>query len=63
MNVLKIELIREIGKLLEYKITYEENDVYSAKLIGHTFNYDLEEIKNIPESVIDFTEKWILGNL
>ena len=64
MNVLRIELVREIKNLKEYKITYEEQDTFTVTLAGRTFNYEHEDdIENIPESVLDFTEKWILGNL
>ncbi len=63
MNVLRIELIREVGKLREYKVTYEENDVFTVKVVGKTFNYNDVEIESIPESVLDFAEKWILGDL
>ena len=64
MNVLRIELIREVGNVKEYRIIYEETDVIETKLVGRTFNYDedLEEL-NVPESVIDFAENWILGDL
>lgn len=63
MNVLKVELVREIGNVKEYKITYQEDDVFTTKVVGKTFNYDDEEIKNIPEAVLDFIEAWILGDL
>ena len=64
MNVLRIELIREIGNVKEYRIIYEENDVIETKLVGRTFNYDKDpEELNIPESVLDFAENWILGDL
>lgn len=63
MNVLRVELIREIGNVKEYKITYQEDNVVTAKVVGETFNYDDEEIKNIPETVLDFAENWILGEL
>lgn len=63
MNVLKVELVREIGNVKEYKITYQEDDVFATKVVGKTFNYDDEEIKNIPEAVLDFIEAWILGDL
>ena len=54
MNVLRVELIREIGNVKEYKITYQEDNVVTAKVVGKTFNYDDEEINNIPETVLDF---------
>lgn len=63
INVLRIELVREIKNLKEYKIIYEEQDTFTATLAGRTFNYEYEDIENIPESVLDFAEKWILGNL
>ena len=63
MNVLKVELVKEIGNVKEYKITYQEDDVFTTKVVGKTFNYDDEEIKNIPEAVLDFIEAWILGDL
>lgn len=63
MNVLRVELVREIGNLKEYKITYQEDDIFTTKVVGKTFNYDDEEIKNIPEAVLDFIEAWILGAL
>ncbi|RHP24400.1 hypothetical protein DWZ63_10625 [Clostridium sp. AF34-13] len=63
MNVLRVELIREIGNVKEYKITYQEDNVVTAKVVGKTFNYDEEEIKNIPETVLNFAENWILGEL
>ena len=64
MNVLRIELIREVGNVKEYRIIYEETDVIETKLVGRTFNYDedLEEL-NVPESVLDFAENWILADL
>lgn len=63
MNVLRVELVREIGELREYKVTYEEADTFTVKVSGKTFNYNYEETKNIPETVLDFVEKWILGDL
>ena len=64
MNVLRIELIREVGNVKEYRIIYEENDVIETKLVDRTFNYDkYPEELNIPESVLDFAENWILGDL
>ena len=61
INVLRIELVREIGKLKIYKITYQEETEIETTLIGSTFNYS-EEPK-LPEAVIDFAEQWILGNI
>ena len=63
MNVLRIELVREIGNVKEYRITYEETDVIETTLVGKTFNYDGDPEDILPESVLDFAEKWILGNL
>lgn len=63
MNVLRVELVRKLKKLREYKITYQEDDVFTVKVVGRTFNYDDEEIKNIPETVLNFAEAWILGEL
>lgn len=63
MNVLRVELVREIGNLKEYKITYQEDDIFTTNVVGKTFNYDDGEIKNIPEAVLDFIEAWILGDL
>ena len=40
MNVLRVELVREIGNLKEYKITYQEDDIFTTKVVGKTFNYD-----------------------
>ena len=34
MNVLRIELIRKVGNVKEYRIIYEENDVIETKLVG-----------------------------
>ena len=61
INVLKIELVKETGNLRTYKITYQEETEIETTLVGNTFNYS-EEPK-VPESVLDFAEKWILGNL
>lgn len=63
MNVLRIELVREIGNVKEYRITYEEADAIETTLVGKTFNYDRDPEDILPESVLDFAEKWILGNL
>ena len=62
MNVLRIELVREIGNTKTYKITYEESESIETILVGRTFNYN-EDAENFPESVLDFAEKWILGDL
>lgn len=64
MNVLRIELVREIGNVKTYKITYEKSESIETKLVGRTFNYDVDpEELNFPESVLDFAENWILGDL
>ena len=62
INVLRIELVREIGNVKTYKITYEESESIETRLVGRTFNYG-EDVENFPESVLDFAEKWILGDL
>lgn len=61
INALRIELIREIGKLRTYKIAYQEETEVETTLVGNTFNYS-EEL-NLPEAVLDFAEQWILGNI
>ena len=61
-NVLRIELVREIGNVKTYKITYEESESIETILVGRTFNYN-EDAESFPESVLDFAEKWILGDL
>ena len=61
INVLRIELVREIGKLKTYKITYQEEMEIETTVVGNTFNYS-EEPK-VPEAVLDFAEQWILGNI
>ena len=61
INVLRVELAREIGNLKTYKITYQEETEVEATLVGNTFNYS-EEPK-LPEAVLDFAEQWILGNI
>lgn len=62
MTVLQVDLTREVGRLREYKISYQ-GEVFNTKVVGNTFNYDEKEIENIPETVLDFVEKWIQGNL
>ena len=62
INVLRVELVREIGNLKTYKITYQEETEVETTLVGNTFNYD-EDACNFPELVLDFAERWILGNL
>ena len=61
INVLRIELVREVGNLKIYKITYQEETEIETTLVGNTFNYS-EEPK-IPETVLDFAEQWILENI
>lgn len=62
MNVLRIELVGEVGNLKKYKIIYEESESIEVTNVGHTFNYDGDAL-NFPELVMDFAERWILGNL
>lgn len=40
MNVLRIELLKEIGNLKTYKIIYKESESIETTLVGNTFNYD-----------------------
>lgn len=47
----------------EYKVTCEESEKSIVKIVGRTFNYDYEDTKTIPESVLDFVQNWILGEL
>ncbi len=61
INVLGVELVREIGNLKTYKITYQEETEVETTLVGNTFNYSEEP--NLPEAVLDFAEQWILGNI
>ena len=61
INVLRVELIREIGNTKTYKIIYQEETEIETTLVGKTFNYGEEP--NIPENVLDFAEQWILGDL
>lgn len=63
MNILRIDLVGEIGRVKKYRITYEETDVIDVILVGRTFNYDSDPEEILPESVINFAEKWILGDL
>lgn len=64
MNVLRIEKLSETANEVKYKIIYEEKDVIETTLVGRTFNYDVDVEKlNFPESVLDFAEYWILGDL
>lgn len=61
INVLRVELVREIGNLKTYKITYQEETEVETTLVGNTFNYSEEP--NLPEAVLDFAERWIIGNI
>lgn len=61
INVLRVELVREISNLKTYKITYQEETEVETTLVGNTFNYSEEP--NLPEAVLDFAEQWILGNI
>lgn len=61
INVLRVELVREIGNLKTYKITYQEETEVETTLVENTFNYSEEP--NLPEAVLDFAEQWILGNI
>lgn len=61
INVLRVELVREIGNLKTYKITYQEEIEVETTLVGNTFNYSEEP--NLPEAVLDFAEQLILGNI
>ena len=61
INVLRVELIREIGNAKTYKIIYQEETEIETTLVGNTFNYSEEP--NLPEAVLDFAEQWILGNI
>lgn len=64
MNILRIEKLSETENEVKYKIIYEEQDVIETTLVGRTFNYDVDVEKlNFPESVLDFAEYWILGDL
>lgn len=59
MVILKVDEIKK-GT---YKVTFQESEIYHVTLVGNTFNYDVEEIKNIPRDVLYFVEDWILGDL
>lgn len=45
MNVIRVELVREVGNMNEYKVTYEESEEFTVKVVGRTCNYDYEDIK------------------
>lgn len=53
MNVLRIDLIKEIGNVKTYKIIYEESESIETRLVGNTFNYD-EKKKRKVSSVYEF---------
>lgn len=63
MNVLRIELVREFGKLRTYKITYNEDTEFETTLVAKTFNYGEGIVGVVPEAVFDFVEKWILEEI
>ena len=63
MNVLRVELVREFGKLRTYKIIYNEDIEFETTLVDKTFNYGEEIFGVIPEAVLDFVEKWILEEI
>lgn len=62
INVLRVELTREIGNAKTYNIIYQEETEIETTLVGKTFNYG-EDAENFPEAVLDFAEQWILGNI
>lgn len=57
MNVISIELVSEIHRMIKYKITYEKEVVDLTVVDGNTYNYS----KELPEQVIDFVEWYISG--
>ena len=63
MNVLRVELIREVGRLRTYKIIYNEDTEFETTLVGKTFNYGEGVDGVVPEAVLDFVEKWILEEI
>lgn len=63
MNVLRVELVREFGRLRTYKIIYNEDIEFETTLVGKTFNYGEGIVSVIPEAVLDFVEKWILEEI
>lgn len=63
MNVLRVELVREVSRLRTYKIIYNEDIEFETTLVGKTFNYGEEIDGVIPEAVLDFVEKWILEEI
>ena len=66
MNVLNIDLINKTSDTKTYRITYQEETerAIETTLAGeNTFNYKYDPTEILPESVVDFAEKWILGDL
>lgn len=65
MNVLNIKLIKQTADTKTYRITYQEETerTIETTLVGNTFNYKYDPTEILPESVVDFAEKWILGDL
>lgn len=63
MNVLRIELIREIEDVREYKVVYEESNVFTIKMNGNRMQYDEYDVENIPEEVVNFAIDWIRDEL
>ena len=59
-TILEVTLMSEIHQVKHYEVDYCGLK-YSVMLAGSTFNYDGEEIENIPEQVIEFVEGWITG--
>lgn len=64
MKVIEVNLVREIGNVVEYEVTYQEETKFTVKKVGrNTFNYEFNEIELVPERVLNFVEKWILGDI
>ena len=63
MNVLRVELVREFGRLRTYKIIYNEDTEFETTLVDRTFIYGEGIVGVIPEVVLDFVEKWILEEI
>ena len=55
INVLRVELAREIGNLKTYKITYQEETEVETEvvLVGESIGVE----PNLPEAVLDFAEQ------
>ena len=60
---MRVELVREVGRLRTYKIIYNEDIKFETTLVGKTFNYGEGIDGVIPEAVLDFVEKWILEEI